>query len=295
VTAKIEVRKQKFVPEDEKAIGHFIREGYVHYHDVFDPEIIRAGREYFMTKYERLLELSRRGEFPADVNGWAVSIIDAFAKTDLYEKFVTTRKVINVMKNFLGPDVALLGYDALWINVPQDTDPVLLKGQHTDAWTGTSINTIFAKTFFTDVDQYNGMSVCPGSHLQGMIPVRNRAVDPQAKVEFESVNLDNAKAGDLLIWHPLLVHSTTGHSDKNIRISITSRYTSTETEFSSQERALGYRTLNVGPMNQVRRLIGNDYLTPFRTHGGFVGIDRRLSGIYEHSNYQLNRDYSKYF
>jgi len=294
MNVKREFESQRFKPEDESAIGHFIREGYVHYHGVFDPKIIEACREFLMTKFDRLQDLSRRGEFPADVNGWAVSIIDAFVKTDLYEKFITTRKVIGVMKNFLGPDIAILGYDALWINVPHDKDPVLLKGLHTDAWTGTSINTIFAKTFFTDVDQYNGMSVCPGSHLQGMIPVRNRVVDPQFHVEFEVVNLDNAKAGDLLIWHPLLVHSTTGHSDKNIRISITSRYTSTETHFSSQERALGYRTLNVGPMNQVSRLIGNDYLTPFRTYGGFVGIDRRLSGIYEHSNYQMNRDYSKY-
>lgn len=294
MNVKSECQKQKFEPEDESAIGHFIREGYVHYHGVFDPEIIEACREFFLTKFNRLQDLSRRGEFPADVNGWAVAIIDVFAKTELYEKFISTRNVISVMKNFLGPDIAILGYDALWINVPHDKDPVLLKGLHTDAWTGTSINTVFAKTFFTDVDQYNGMAVCPGSHLLGMIPVRNRAVDPLFNAEFEVVNLDNAKAGDWLIWHPLLVHSTTGHSDKNIRISITSRYTSTETPFSSQERALGYRTLNVGPMNQVTRLIGNDYLTPFRTYGGFVGIDRRLSGIYEHSNYQVNRDYSKY-
>ena len=69
------------------------------------------------------------------------------------------------MKDFLGPDIALLGYDALWLNVPKDTDPVLLKGLHTDSWTGTSV-LIFAKTFFTDVDPFNGMTVCPGSHLQ---------------------------------------------------------------------------------------------------------------------------------
>jgi ectoine hydroxylase-related dioxygenase (phytanoyl-CoA dioxygenase family) len=178
--------------------------------------------------------------------------------------------------------------------VPKDKDPVLLKGQHTDAWTGTSVNTLFAKTFFTSVDQYNGMTVSPGSHLQGLVPVRNRNIDPIFNVKFDSINLSHVEMGDFLIWHPLLIHSTTGHSDKNIRISLTSRFTSTETTFSSQERALGYRTLNVGPMNQVLRLIGNDYLTPFRTYGGFVGIDRRLSDIYEHSEYQKIFDYTPY-
>lgn len=286
--------KKSFDAEEELAVGYFIKQGYVHYRNVFDQKIIESCHDFFYSKYRRLLDVSERGEFPVDVNGWAVSIIDAFAKTDMYGKLIKTRKVVELMKKYLGPDIAILGYDALWINVPQDKDPVLLKGLHTDAWTGTSINTIFAKTFFTDVDEYNGMSVCPGSHLQGMLPVRNRTVEPRSGVEFQVVNLDNVMAGDLLIWHPLLVHSTTGHSDKKIRISMTSRYTSTETAFSSQERALGYRTLNVGPLNQVSRLVGNDYLTPLRTYGGFVGVDRRLSGIYEHSDYQVNRDYSMY-
>ena len=283
-----------FTPADSKAIGHFIREGFVHYRGVFDKRMIGKCRDVLMKQYFALAGLSKKGTFEQDVNGWAISILDAFAKTDLYDRIVTDRQLITIMKSFLGPDVALLGYDALWINVPQDKDPVLLKGLHTDAWTGTSVNTIFAKTFFTDCDEYNGMSVCPGSHLQGMIPVRNRGIDPACGVEFEPVNVPDVRAGDVLIWHPLLVHSTTGHSDKNIRISMTSRYTSTETAFSSQERALGYRTVNVGPLNQVLRLIGNDALLPFRTQGGYVGIDRRLSGIYEHSDYKAKMDYGKY-
>jgi ectoine hydroxylase-related dioxygenase (phytanoyl-CoA dioxygenase family) len=134
--------------------------------------------------------------------------------------------------------------------------------------------------FLTDVDKHNGIAVSPGSHLQGMLPVRNRAIDPVSKAKFKSVNLDTIRAGDWLIWHPLLVHATVGHSAKNTRISITSRYTSTETPFSSQERALGYRTLSVGPMNQILRLVGNDYLTPLRTYGGTVAIDKRLKAIY---------------
>ena len=205
----------------------------------------------------------------------AREIMDELATTREFSEM--TRYPLALMQGLLGPDVAMLGYDALWINVPKDKDPVLLKGIHNDAWSGTSVNTVFAKFFLTDSDRYNGVTVYPGSHLQGMLPVRNRA--PAVKVKFPSVTIV-AKAGDLLIWHPLLLHKTTGHSDKNIRISITSRYTSTETPFSSQERALGYRTLSVGPMNQILRLIGSDQLTPLRTYGGKVAIDRRLAHLY---------------
>jgi hypothetical protein len=50
----------------------------------------------------------------------------------------------------------------------------------------------------------------------------------------------------------------------------------------------------VGPMNQILRLIGNDYLTPLRTYEGFAGIDRRLSDIYEYSDYKKIQDYTNY-
>ena len=81
--------------------------------------------------------------------------------------------------------------------------------------------------------------------------MRNRAIDPSFGAEFEEVNLDIARQGDVLIWHPLLVHSTTGNSKDKTRVSMTSRYKSTETSFSSQERALGFRTLRVGPMLEI--------------------------------------------
>ncbi len=285
---------KKFKPSDEESIKFFIKNGYVQYENVYDNFLISECFHFFFNSYSKLLDISLKGEFDLDVNGWAVSIINEFEKTNLYQSFIKTKNVIDIFKNFIGPDIAILGYDALWINVPQDKDPVLLKGDHTDAWTGTSINTIFAKTFFTSVDEYNGMSVCPGSHLQGLIPSRNRNIEPLLNVKFDKINLSNSKSGDFLIWHPLLIHSTTGHSDKNIRISLTSRFTSTETFFSSQERALGYRTLNVSPMNQILRLIGNDYLSPLRTYEGFVGIDRRLADIYEYSDYKANVDYSPY-
>ena len=51
-------------------------------------------------------------------------------------------------------------------------------------------------------------------------------------------------------------------------------------ERAAQERALGYRTLSVGPMNQILRLVGSDHLTPLRTYGGSVSIDKRLAHLY---------------
>ena len=74
------------------------------------------------------------------------------------------------------------------------------------------------------------------------------------------------------------------------------RFTSTETEFTSQEKTLGYKTLSVSPMNQITRIIGNDYLTPFRTYGGYAGVEKRLKKLYDlvEQKSDLNIDYEKY-
>lgn len=256
------------------AVGFFVRHGFAIYRGVYNADFIDDMRFTLMRMYRERI----RGVTHPDVNGIAVGIMNEFERLDAYQELVADTDVITIMQRYLGPDVCLLGYPALWINVPKDTDPVLLKNIHTDAWTGTGVNTIFCKVFLTDCDKHNGVSICPGSHLQGLLPVRNRALDTDAK--FKSVNLSNIKAGDVLLWHALTLHHTTGHSDKNIRVSITSRYKSTETPFTSQERALGYRTLSVGPLNSILRLVGNDHLLPLRTHGGDVSIDRRMAKVY---------------
>lgn len=242
----------------------FVKDGYELHRGVMDMRLVKFCREFVVHRVPN-----------RDLHDASRGIMDALAKTDEFSRLM--RGPLEVMQGLLGPDVCMLGYDALWINAPKDKDPVLSKGIHNDAWSGTSINTVFAKVFLTDCDRYNGVTMYAGSHLQGMLPVRNRKL--AVKVKFPARNII-AQAGELLIWHPLTLHSTTGHSGKNTRISITSRYTSTETPFSSQERSLGYRPLSVGPMNQILRLIGSDSLTPMRTYGGSVSIDKRLNDLY---------------
>ena len=73
-------------------------------------------------------------------------------------------------------------------------------------------------------------------------------------------------------------------------------FTSTETEFTTQEKTRGYRTISVSPLKQISRIIGNDYLTPFRTYGGYPGIELRLKKLYNLVEQRSDSfiDYSKY-
>lgn len=279
-----------------EATDFFCDHGFVVLEKNHDWSVIQQMRLFIQSRLAVLFKKCEEGEISLDLNGWAVSIVKKLEMTEAYAEFINSDKQLQFLKLLLGPDICILGQEALWINHPVDLDPVLNKNIHTDAWSGTSVNTVFSKCFLTDVDEYNGMSVVPGSHLFGFVPVRNRRVDESVNLDehLRMLNLSHCVAGDTLLWHSLLLHSTTGRSDKNTRLSLTSRYTSTETAFSSQERALGYRPLSVGPMNFILRLIGNDHLAPFRTLGGTVGIDRRLEHLYGRGTYSASDDFEKY-
>ena len=281
--------KKKYKFDSKDAIKSFVNNGYIIINDAVETKTLKEIIKIFNSNFSKLTALSKKGKIKKDFELWGIIIVRLIEKNPVYKKFLRSEKLINFLKNLLGPDICALGYNSLWINSPTNKNPVLKKTPHVDAWTGTSPNTIFVKLLLTDVDKHNGITVYPGTNLQGLLPVKGRTIDKNLK--FKSVNLDNLKKGDLLIWHALTLHSTTGHSSKNQRVSFTTRFSSTETDFSSQERALGYEAITVGPLNQIKRIIGNDLLSPLRTYGGFVGTDKRLKDLYDLSSYDDIEDY----
>lgn len=283
----------KYEPDDEDAIRQFVTDGCVVYHSVFDPILIEEGRNFILARHERFMDMHRKGAIPLDVNGWGVAIMRLFEQSKIYDEMLRSPPYVAIAQKYLGPDVACLNQPGLFINASGDSDPVTKKGWHTDVWTGSGVDTLFAILFFTDADKHNGLSVWPGSHLQGLFPVRNRQIDPICNVQMQGLDLET-KQGDLVLWHSLIIHATTGRSPTNTRISMTMRLLSQESELTSQERAVGYRAMSVGPLNQVRRLIGNDYMEPFRTHGGYVGIDRTMANLFNYCPYKSGVDYDQY-
>ena len=180
-----------------------------------------------------------------------------------FMKINFSKKLKDVMIKFLGRDLCVLNYTALWINTPTNKNPVLNKNNHVDAWTGTGINTIFVKVFLTNCDKYNGMSVYPGTHLHGLYPVRNRSLDlPGVRLDNKIICIMQKKGCFNMASASGAFYN--GQKVIKIQVSLTLRYKSTESEFTSQERALGYKTLSVGINNIIKRYIGNDGLQPFR-------------------------------
>jgi hypothetical protein len=281
---------KKYKNNDPKIEDAFVTNGFVIIKDIFEEKTINDLYNFFLSYYKKLRKLNKEKKIPLDFELWSFAIIGLLEKDPIYNKYINSPNLLNLLKIFLGPDICTLGYNSIWINNPSNKNPVINKSAHVDAWTGTSTNTLFFKVFLTDVDKYNGLTVYPKSHLQGMIPVKSRAINTEDyNIKFDPLNLSNIKKGDAVMWHALLLHATTGQSDKNQRVSMTARFTSTENDFSSQERALGYETLKVGPLNKIKRLIGNDFLYPLRTYGTFAKTDKRLSALYDNTEDSLEK------
>jgi len=283
--------KKKYNHNSKLLKDAFIKNGYVIIKNIIDKKTVNKLFNFCEKKIKKLENLSNKKKIKKDYELWSIIIIDLLEKSTIYREYINSPKMINLLKEFLGPDICTLGYNSLWINNPSNKNAVINKSAHVDAWTGTSVNTLFFKLFLTNVDKYNGLTMYPGSNLQGMIPVKGRFINTEDfSIKFKSINLDNLKKGDVVLWHALTLHQTTGQSDKKTRISVTTRFTSNESEFSSQERALGYKTLTVGPLNQIKRIIGNDQFYPLRTYNTFAGTDKRLSELY---NQKINHEVEK--
>ena len=68
--------------------------------------------------------------------------------------------------------------------------------------------------------------------------------------------------------------------NKSLRVSIGTRVKSFEKNFSSQEKSTGYKVINIGPINHIKRVIGNDYLQPLRIYEGKQNVSLTIQDDY---------------
>ena len=66
----LEFQKLVFEESDEKALKFFVKYGYVHYKNLFPKDLVDRSSEFVLNSFLKLKELSEKGEFPADFQGW---------------------------------------------------------------------------------------------------------------------------------------------------------------------------------------------------------------------------------
>ena len=266
----------------------FVKNGYVVVRGIYDQSKVKS-LEKLILKLQKKYSLYKT---KFDAQSFSIASHKIFEKNDLYDYFYKNKKLLDLLKVFLGNDIVQVNFSRFQINSKQNEKNKIdklnekkfqqFKGIHNDHWTGTSEYTIHYWMPFSGVDKKNAMTFYPGSHLNGSFPVLNREIDPNIEFKYKPHNLDYLKNGDVVIFHSLLLHKTTGKSKKT-RMALLSRFCNLNYKISNQEKDVGFRSLSIGPMRKVIRMIGNDFLTPFRTYGGVPGVDRVVREVYNDS------------
>lgn len=273
--------------QSEKIIDYFVNEGFCIVRGIYSSKQLKNLENFFEKKLKKFEIINKSNKYEKNIFSDAIGNI--FYQNPLDNYFFENKKLIDLLKLFYGEDIIKIGNTRFQVNFKIDNS---LKKQiklekknsqfldiHTDYWTGTSEYSIHYWLPFFGLDKNNMITVYPGSHLNGPFPVLNRMLDPKYDFLYKSHEINYMKKGDLLLFHSLLLHKTSGKSKKT-RASLLTRFNNLHYKKTNQEFDLGFKTLSLGPLRKIIRLIGNDSLTQFRTYGGKPGIDGFIKHIY---------------
>ena len=295
-TKKIEpIKKKIFKKENYSGIENYYKKhGFCIVRGLYDNRKIKEVEKIFQ-KCQKIFQKYKN----IDNQSFLISCDKIFEKTHLYDYIFKNQNLIKLLKIFYGNDIIHFNFTKFQLNEKKNSNQKksleeikfqLSKGIHNDHWTGSSEYTTHYWLGFSGIDKDNTLTMYPGSHLNGSFPVLNREPDPKIEFKYKPHKLDYLKEGDVVLFHSLLLHKTTGKTNKT-RVGIISKFSSLNYKWTNQEKDLGYQPLSIGPIREIIRLIGNDALTPFRTYGGVAGIDR---SIYENYNErQLDKSTNK--
>ena len=175
-------KKFTFNSNKNDYLSFFVTNGYLVFKDIFSKKYSNQLLKFILSK-RKLIERKYK---KVDTEQMCISIMDLLEKDNLFDEFSFNEKLQNILINILGQELCIFNFPHLWINKPNNKNPVLVKTPHMDAWTGTSTNTLFAVYMATNSDKFNSISVYPGSHLLGLVPSKNRTINQQDfKIEFK--------------------------------------------------------------------------------------------------------------
>ena len=265
--------KFKWEANHSQLVDCFVENGFAVVDSLFEPKLINNLFCTVSNRYEELKEDFINSNSDSDLSSVSVGIsreiIREVERSTLFYDITHSENLLDCLERFLGPDLAKTTPNALLINDPMDKSPTTNKAMHQEVWTGSVPEDILVWIPLHRIEPNNTMSVIPGSHFFGLLPNRNRQiVCPEGFELPQSLVLSQLEEGDAVFLHPLLVHGTHGTVGKKTRYAIHFVCKSIHTPLSNQQKAVGYEGLRQGPMRRIQQILGNDYLTPLRTHGG---------------------------
>ena len=260
----------KFRSSNPDFVDCFIKNGFVILEEAFDKNLITYLYNFATTRYleNKSKFISKFPKKPLPVLGISNHILSQLKSLDLYEKIKKSDRFLNALGKILGPDIVIADPSSLWINDPDDTCLATKKSLHQEIWTGADTDDLLVWVPLHETEKENTMSVVPESHYFGFLPNQNRnLVCPDGFELPDSLALAPLKPGDVVLFHSLLLHETSGRGN-NARYAISFLFKNTLAPTTSRHKAYAQIPLRTGPFTKIGIGLGNDYLSSLRTYGG---------------------------
>jgi len=261
----------KFKVDDPNFGECFMKNGLVIVPGMFPKKLIKkiykfASSQYFNIK-ESFLKNNPGKSVPA--TGISNKIVKDIEKSLDFYDLIHSKPLLKGLSLLLGPDLAKQNATGLIINDVADTSKVTNKSMHQEIWTGAGPDDVTIWLPLNKPLEQNTLSVIPGSHYYGFLPNQNREVINMEGFKMpEGLPLTDLEEGDGVMFHSLLLHATAGRSTKQVRFSMNFGVLNLHSPLTSQQKFQGFTPLQVGPMMQIQKILGNKYLSPLRTYGG---------------------------
>lgn len=184
---------------------------------------------------------------------------------ELFDALLKSSVLYGFLTDLLGKDLSFCTDSTMNLNLPDKDCPkknYLFKDWHQEIWSGASPSTFQMWTPILHKDAKQGqMELIVGSHKWGHVPHRNRSpIDLPEKYDTEILNLEY---GDAIIFSTLLMHRSVKATSP--RLAVTMLLKNFKHIDNSFQNNRNWKIFSYSEMTKIERILGNHYLSPFRT------------------------------
>ena len=190
------------------------------------------------------------------------NLVDYLVYKQQIKKILLSKKLLNILKSILGPDLNYITSFDMAINRYEEKG-YFFKAPHQEFWAGCGLSTI---RLWIPIFYENGMGTIdyyPESHKLGVIPNVNRKpykIPENIKIKNLKINL-----GDVFLFHSLTLHNSSKNNFRKTRVAFPIQIHNGNDSSSGFDYLKDFTELHRGPLRKIKKILGNPLLTPFRT------------------------------
>lgn len=261
----------------EAVKNKLIKNGYVTINNVINKRVINSAKKIINNELKLILKKKRLKTFNSITKNFLnckkifsqhhlqVILAKKLETNGIYHSLLSEKKIVNILVNFLGPDIEYETSNELAINITNVKDDYYLKKYHQEYWSGVGISCMLLWIPLNLKSNMGSIEVIKESHKWGHIPHKNR--EPvHLPNNYKSENIKITE-GSVVLFTPLTIHRTVPNKSNEIRIALPISVRNWYYPKSGNEDLWEYKKLQTSFYSKFRKILGNKEFSPFRTLG----------------------------